>query len=162
MNRLALLVGLDDVSDEQFVVPPVEEDEPGGVRRLVVVDEALNRLHGVEVALLVVDDWVSVHLVEQVLRRPWCGTPDHERQSTEEDQDDGQYPELPQHGVASSPNDVHGVLLLSAVTMNEVGRDVGWEVPAGMVHQEVIRQGQVRRVLPPLPHVRRAEKLLRL
>ena len=46
--------------------------------------------------------------------------------------------------------------------MNEVVRDVGWKTTAGVVHQEVIRQGQVRRVLPPLPHVRRPKELLRL
>ena len=111
VNRLALLVGLDDVSDEQFVVPPVEEEEPGRVRRLLVEDEALHRRHRLEVALLVIDDGVGVGAVEQGLGRRLRCTPDHERQSAEEDQDDGQRPELPEHGVPCETDNLHDVLL---------------------------------------------------
>lgn len=116
-NVLLVVLDTDDMRDGHLVVLFVEEDEPYDISGQVVVDEALNVLHSLEVAEAVVDRLGRRDLGQKVPRR-FLG-PDHERQSAEKDQNDRPCPQLAEHGILGEANHLHDILQNRGGTLTE-------------------------------------------
>lgn len=139
-QALLLVLRSDDVG--HLLV--VEEDEPDQFVCAIVIDEARNirLLHRLDIAQTPMDELRSgCHLLEQGVRRLVGLSQSASKQE-------------------SSGNEVlHDELLLAAVAVNQVVHSVGWHLALLIEELGVIRQGQVRDVLPELPVVGRPEEL---